>query len=334
MPRVGRETSPREGRVSIRWMHSIRAALILFMSLAACASPAAIPTQQQSSPIAIATWPFGKIGTERAIEELQRGGTPIDAVEQGVRAVEKISPDRSVGLGGQPNAAGYVQLDACIMDGKTCGAGSVAGLEGIVHPISAARRVMEDTKHVMLVGEGARWFALSKGLESIDVSELPAKKQSWQVAAQKPATPTGHDTVTLLVLGKDGDLAGGCSTSGMAGKLPGRVGDSPILGAGLFVDNEVGAAGATGVGENVMRHCATFAVVERMRQGMHPQQACEATLHAIAKKDPRGYRLNLCLLALDKQGRVGAATTDEPFPYAVTAQGKSEVRTARPIAPR
>lgn len=313
-------------------MHPKPAVLVFVALSAACASPhdSAAPR----GPVAIATWPFGKVGTERALEELRRGGSPLDAVEQGVRAVEKLSPDGSVGIGGRPNAAGYVQLDACIMDGKTCGAGSVAGLEGIVHPISAARRVMEDTKHVMLVGEGARWFALSKGLESVDVSELPAKKQAWQQAAQKDATPSGHDTVTLLVLAQDGDLAGGCSTSGMAGKLPGRVGDSPILGAGLYVDNEVGAAGATGVGENVMRHCATFAIVERMRQGMEPQQACEETLHAIAKKDPRGYRLNFCVLAVDKHGRVGAATTDETFPYAVTTDGVSELRHAKPIAPR
>jgi len=317
----------------MRRMHATSAAVLAAAALfAACAAPS--NSRATPRPVSIATWPFGKVGTERAFEELQRGRSPLDAVEQGVRAVEKLSPDGSVGLGGRPNAAGYVQLDACIMDGKTHGAGSVAGLEGIVHPISAARRVMEDTKHVMLVGEGARWFALSKGLESIDVSELPAKKQAWQEQAQKDSKPSGHDTVTLLALGATGDLAGGCSTSGMAGKLPGRVGDSPILGSGLYVDNEVGAAGATGVGENVMRHCATYAIVERMRNGMHPQQACEETLHAIAKKDPRGYRLNFCVLAVDKQGRVGAATTDEPFPYAVTTEGSSEVRTAKPIAPR
>jgi isoaspartyl peptidase/L-asparaginase-like protein (Ntn-hydrolase superfamily) len=320
----------------MRRMHAVKSAPLLLAAIlaSACAAPRSSEQATGSLPVAIATWPFGKVGTDRAMQELRAGASPLDAVEQGVRAVEKLSPDGSVGLGGRPNAAGYVQLDACIMDGKTCGAGSVAGLEGIVHPISAARRVMEDTKHVMLVGEGARWFALSKGLETVDVSALDAQKKAWQEKATSAKEPSGHDTVTLLALAQNGDLAGGCSTSGMADKLPGRVGDSPILGAGLYVDNEVGAAGATGVGENVMRHCTTYAIVERMRQGMDPQTACEETLHAIAKKDPRGYRLNFCVLAVDKQGRVGAATTDEPFPYAVTTATGSEVRTAQPIRAR
>ena len=306
--------------------------LIALFSLAACAS--APQSTAARGPLVIATWPFGKVGNDRAIEVLTKGGSPLDAVEQGVRAVEALSPDGSVGLGGRPNAAGYVQLDACIMNGPGHGAGSVAGLEGIVHPISAARRVMEDTKHVMLVGEGARWFALSKGLETVDVAALDAQKRAWQAGQQQGKALEGHDTIALLVLGPSGDIAGGCSTSGMAGKLPGRVGDSPILGSGLYVDNEVGAAGATGVGENIMRHCASRMIVERMRQGMHPQAACEAVLHEMAKNDPRGYALDACFIALDKQGRFGAAASNQTFPYAVAMPGSSEVRRVEAVVPR
>ena len=306
--------------------------LIALFSLAACAS--APQSTAERGPLVIATWPFGKVGNDRAMEVLTKGGSPLDAVEQGVRAVEALSPDGSVGLGGRPNAAGYVQLDACIMNGPGHGAGSVAGLEGIVHPISAARRVMEDTKHVMLVGEGARWFALSKGLETVDVAALDAQKRAWQAGQKQGKALEGHDTIALLVLGPSGDIAGGCSTSGMAGKLPGRVGDSPILGSGLYVDNEVGAAGATGVGENIMRHCASRMIVERMRQGMHPQAACEAVLHEMAKNDPRGYALDACFIALDKQGRFGAAASNQVFPFAVAMPGSSEVRRVDAVVRR
>ncbi len=304
-------------------------ALLAFLALAACAA-----APQARGPVAIATWPFGKVGNDRALEVLAMGGAALDAVEQGVRAVEAQSPDGSVGLGGRPNAAGYVQLDACIMDGRGHRAGSVAGLEGIVHPITAARRVMEKTRHVMLVGEGARWFALEQGLESVDVAPAAAQKAAWRDGRGATPTPSGHDTVTLLVLDQHGDLAGGCSTSGMAGKLPGRVGDSPILGAGLYVDNEVGAAGATGVGENIMRHCASRMIVERMRQGLHPQAACEAVLHEMARIDPKGYGLDACFIALDKHGRTGAAASNQSFPFAVASAGQSRVHTVPAVTPR
>lgn len=314
-------------------MQVLSAAVLVALSTLVACSTAPQPDPLRG-PLVIATWPFGKVGNDRALAVLAAGGTPLDAVEQGVRAVEALSPDRSVGLGGQPNAAGYVQLDACIMNGIDHGAGSVAGLEGIVHPISAARRVMEDTEHVMLVGEGARWFALQKGLESVDTSASESQKKAWQQGPQKGKHPEGHDTVTLLVLGQDGNLAGGCSTSGRAGKLPGRVGDSPILGAGLYVDNEVGAAGATGVGENIMRHCAARMIVERMRQGLHPQAACEEVVHEMARKDPLGYALDACFIAVDKHGRFGAAASNQTFPFAVAMPGSSEVREVAAVRPR
>jgi len=283
-------------------------------------------------PLIVSTWGFGKPANEAALKVLLGGGTILDAVEQGIWVVESDKGNKSVGLGGLPNAAGVVQLDACIMSGLGHTAGSVAALEGIRHAISAARRVMEKTSHVMLVGEGARMFALEEGLESVEVNSAE-RYEAWrkQRANEKTppnatgAKPENHDTIALLVLGADGNLAGGCSTSGYARKLPGRVGDSPIIGSGLYVDNEVGAAGATGLGENVMRYCASFLVVEFMRQGMHPQEACLATIRRIAKQEPAGRKLSINFVALDKQGRFGAASSEKGFPFSVTTKSASRV---------
>ena len=286
-------------------------------------------------PLIVSTWPFGKVANEFARDALTTGADRLGAVEAGIREIERRSSDGSVGLGGRPNAAGYPQLDACIMDGPGHRAGSVAGMEGVVHPISAARAVMEHSRHVMLVGEGARWFALEHGVESVPIDDLAAKKSAWVNRERDPETDReGHDTIALLMLDANGDIAGGCSTSGAGGKLPGRVGDSPILGSGLYVDNEVGAAGATGLGENVMRYCATFWIVEKMRQGMHPQAACEAVVHEIARLDPKGYELSICFVALDKQGRYGAAASNQSFPYAVTTPDSSEVLRVERVTPR
>jgi len=281
-------------------------------------------------PLVVSTWPFGKPANDAALAILMRDGSLLDAVEQGIWVVESDASNRSVGLGGTPNAAGVVQLDACIMSGPGHRGGSVAALEGIKHPISAARRVMEKTPHVMLVGEGARMFALQEGLESVAVDSQKRYEQ-WQQQRikERSGSPANkkdnHDTIALLVLGSDGNVAGGCSTSGLGGKLPGRVGDSPILGSGLYVDNEVGAAGATGIGENVMRYCGSFMAVEFMRQGMSPQAACEQTIQRIAKQDPKGLNLSINFVALDRRGRFGAAGTDKGFRFAVASAAGSRV---------
>ncbi|MCA8953764.1 MAG: N(4)-(beta-N-acetylglucosaminyl)-L-asparaginase [Planctomycetes bacterium] len=303
----------------------------LLLILTACANgPAPRP-----GPLAIATWPFGRFATEQAISEFAGGGSRLDAVEAGIREIERRSSDGSVGLGGRPNAAGYPQLDACIMDGPGHRAGSVAALEGIPHPITAARQVMERSRHVMLAGEGARWFAVEHGVEAVDIGDLDAEKRAW-VEGHRDADVdrAGHDTIALLVLDAAGHVAGGCSTSGAGGKLPGRVGDSPILGSGLYVDDEVGAAGATGLGENVMRYCGTFLVVEFMRQGMPPQTACEEVVHRIARLDPRGYDLDICFIALDKLGRYGAAASSQRFPFAVATGADAELLHVERVVPR
>jgi len=301
-------------------------------ALTGCATSPTGGVAPAHRPVIVSTWPFGKAGNERAREVILGGRSVLDGIEQGVRQVEARGPDGSVGVKGRPNAAGYTQVDACIIDGNTHKMGSVAGVEGIIHPISAARLVMEKTKHVMLVGEGARWFALENGLDSIDVSASPAKKAAWRAGQRNTAEKGGHDTIAMVALGAGGEMAGGCSTSGAAGKLPGRVGDSPILGSGLYVDAEAGAAGATGIGENVMRYCATFMIVELMRSGMDPTAACETAIHRIARWEGT-YKLDICFIALDPDGRVGAASSNSAFPFAVTTRDTSEVRRVAKIQP-
>lgn len=280
-------------------------------------------------PCFVSTWPFGKPGNDVALKTIQSGKSVLDAIEQGIRVVESDVSNTSVGIGGTPNANGVVSLDACIMNGPGHQAGSVGGVEDILHVISLARAVMEKSKHVMLVGQGAQDFALANGFEKTDLLSAD-RKQAWEKwkAEQKaaPVGPENHDTITIIGVGKDGTVAGGCSTSGLGYKLPGRVGDSPILGSGMYVDNAVGAAGATGTGENVMRFCASFMIVEAMRHGMSPQEACVATIRRIDKMDPLDItELHINFIAIDKKGNVGAAGTDKEFKYSVTNGDASEV---------
>jgi isoaspartyl peptidase/L-asparaginase-like protein (Ntn-hydrolase superfamily) len=301
-----------------------------------CCTTAPVTHLAGHGPLIVSTWGFGKPANELAIKVLQDGGSVLDAVEQGVRLVES-SGNASVGLSGKPNAAGVVQLDACIMNGLGHQAGSVAGVEGVVHPISAARLVMEKTPHVMLVGPGAHWFAEQNGLEVRDGQADEASYHAWLAKQKKPAPskgdkPENHDTIALLILDENGNLAGGCSTSGWSGKVPGRVGDSPIIGGGVYVDNEVGAAGATGLGENVMRYCASYQVVENMRHGMSPTEACVEAIRRIARTDPQGMNLAINFIAIDKQGRFGAAGTQANFPYSVTTPDFSEVRKGQGLS--
>lgn len=279
-------------------------------------------------PLLVSTWAFGQQANEAALKAIQQGGSTLDGVEQGIWVTEADLTNASVGIGGTPNAEGVVQLDASIMWGPGHQAGSVAALEGILHPISVARRVMEQTSHVMLVGQGARTFALQQGFESAELL-TEERRQAWlkwkaeQEALQQKTQ--GHDTIALLILDAQGHLAGGCSTSGRGYKLPGRVGDSPIIGSGLYVDEEVGAAGATGIGENIMRYCGCFMVVEYLRQGLHPQEACAEVVRRIARHEGRAD-LSIDFVALDQQGRYGAAGTDEGFRYSLTTPEESGVR--------
>jgi isoaspartyl peptidase/L-asparaginase-like protein (Ntn-hydrolase superfamily) len=280
--------------------------------------------QEGRAPLFVSTWPFGKPANEAGLKAFQSGGSPLDAIERGINQCES-SGNESVGLAGIPNAEGIVSLDACIMAGPGHRAGAVAAVEGYVHPISIARRVMETTKHVFLVGPGAEKFAEKNGFERGPKVSPGQRKQWLEWKKQHSKKAKGHDTLAMVMLAPDGNLYGGCSTSGMGYKLPGRVGDSPILGSGLYVDNEYGAAGATGIGENVMRFCGSFMVVEYIRQGLHPQDACIETIKRIARMDPKGFDLAINFVAIDKRGRFGAAGTGTGFQYSVTTSEFSRV---------
>ncbi len=272
--------------------------------------------------VVISTWSHGVAANEAAAAVLAGGGVALDAVEQGVRVSESDPECRSVGLGGMPNAAGVVQLDAAIMDGPTAAGGSVASLEGIENPISVARKVMEHTPHVLLVGPGARAFALEHGFAERELLTDAARQrwEQWRREQQAPqlVTPAeDHDTIAMCALDQTGHLATACTTSGLAWKLPGRVGDSPILGAGSFVDDDVGAAGATGVGEEVLQTCGSFLVVENMRRGMSPTEACADAVDRILRKHPAAAEIQVAYIALRADGEVGAFAIRPGFQYAL-----------------
>ena len=279
-------------------------------------------------PLVVSTWRHGLPANEEAWKVLKNGGRALDAAEQGVKVVEADPKIGSVGYGGRPDRKGHVTLDACIMD-ETGNAGSVAFLQNIMHPISVARRVMEDTPHVMIVGEGALDFAREKGFEEVDLltDKARADWQEWLKTAEydpwsppeNPAVgPSNHDTISMLVLDQAGNISGSCTTSGLAYKMHGRVGDSPIIGAALFVDNEVGAACATGIGEEVMKTLGSFLIVELMRQGASPQEACEEGIRRILVRHDNLEDVQVGYLAIDKTGRVGAYDIQPWFQYALT----------------
>jgi isoaspartyl peptidase/L-asparaginase-like protein (Ntn-hydrolase superfamily) len=288
--------------------------------------------------VVIATWPFGQTAVKTAAPLLQQGKPALECAIAGAQAVEDDPTVDSVGYGGIANSIGTVQLDACLMDGKTLACGAVAGVENIRHVAALARLVMEKTPHVFLVGEGAKMFALQHGfpLENLTTPDSAAAWQKRKPAPKRERPPEDHDTVTVLALDKKGNLGGVCSTSGLAHKLPGRVGDSPIIGAGLYVDDTAGAAGATGVGEEVIRIGGSLIIVEAMRAGKSPQEACELAvkrLHTTAIR--RGvHTARVAFLALDPKGRVGAACTPQTnFEYAVARPDKIELLKAIEIAP-
>ena len=290
-----------------------------------------VPDQASSgaaaiAPLVISTWNHGLAANAAAWEILGKDGFALDAVEAAVRVSEADPEVRSVGLGGYPDRDGHVTLDASIMDDRgRCG--SVAYLQNILHPISVARAVMEHTPHVMLVGQGAYEFAKSQGHPDHNLLTAEAKEdwERWkrEKGPERPAINIeNHDTIGLLALDSRGRMAGACTTSGASYKYAGRVGDSPIIGAGLYVDNEIGAATATGWGEAVIRACGSFLVVELMRQGLSPQQACEAAVQRVVDKNPDWKEIQVGFIALDKQGRVGAFAIAAGFQYALQVAGQ------------
>lgn len=293
------------------------------------------------NPVVISTWDFGKRANADAWEVLKTGGRALDAVEAGVKVPEADPTNQSVGLGGRPDRDGRVTLDACIMD-ETSKCGSVACLEHIVHAISVARAVMEKTPHVMLVGDGALQFALANGFKKENLL-TPKSEQEWKewlktnkyqpvknIENMLPGGERNHDTIGMVAMDSSGNLSGACTTSGLAFKMHGRVGDSPIIGAGLYVDNEVGAATSTGVGEEVIRIVGSHLVVELMRQGMTPETACRAAVERIALRNPAmAKEVQVGFLALNKKGEFGAYALQKGFQYAVRNGSEDKIYSSK-----
>jgi N4-(beta-N-acetylglucosaminyl)-L-asparaginase len=299
----------------------------------------------KNKPIVISTWDFGKAANAGAWEVLSKQGRALDAVEAGVKIPEADPDNHSVGYGGLPDRDGHVTLDACIMD-ENSNCGSVMFLEYIMHPISVARLVMEKTPHIVLAGDGALQFALDNGFKKENLL-TPASEKIWKewlrnskyepvinvenkkYSLNKSLAPGGtqnHDTIGMLALDYNGNLSGACTTSGLAFKIHGRVGDSPIIGAGLFVDNEIGAATSTGMGEEVIRIVGSHLVVEYMRLGFSPREACRKAVERIVIRDPqKAKNLQVGFLAMKKDGSFGAFCIQKGFTYAVRSGTEEKI---------
>lgn len=306
---------------------------------------------QTTRPIVISTWDSGMPVNAEAWKILSAKGRALDAVEAGAMHIEN-QIDCCVGLGGYPDRDGIVTLDSCIMD-EHANCGAVAGIERIKHPVSVARKVMEKTPHVILVGAGAQQFALENGftLETGKLSEsaqrsydewlkkseyspvinIENKKQNGPFAPNffEDGTPN-HDTMGLVAMDIKGNLSGAVTTSGMAFKLHGRVGDSPIIGAGLFVDNEIGAATSSGTGEEVIRICGTHLVVEFMRLGYSPEMACKKAVQRIVNRDKeKAKTLQVGFLALNKKGQYGAYAIQKGFVFSVKSNNEDRIHQSK-----
>lgn len=308
----------------------------------------------KDNPVVISTWDAGLRANKAAWEVLSNGGRALDAVEKGVMVTES-EQSCCVGLGANPDRDGFVTLDACIMD-EFSNCGSVAFLERIKHPISVARRVMEKTPHVMLVGSGAQQFAIAEGFPLEEQKLSPDAQNAYENWLKKseykppainvestgghgPFAPAklengewNHDTIGMVAMDANGNLSGSCTTSGAGFKMRGRVGDSPIIGAGLFVDNEVGACTATGQGEDVIRIAGSHTVVELMRQGSSPEKACKKAIERIIKiKGAKAKDIQVAFLAVNKKGQVGAYAIHKGFSYAIRRNDREEMVAAKYI---
>jgi len=318
---------------------SLLSSITILLNKRGLASAIELNEPAKGNPIVISTWDAGLDANKAAWKVLSGGGRALDAVEEGVKVTE-ASRSCCVGLNANPDRDGFVTLDASIMD-EFFNCGSVAFLERIKHPISVARRVMEKTPHVMLVGSGAQQFAMAEGFQLEEQKLSPDAQEAYDKWLKKseykpvinienqkghgPFAPTqfengewNHDTIGMVAMDANGDLSGSCTTSGMAFKMRGRVGDSPIIGSGLFVDNEVGACTATGQGEDVIRISGSHTVVELMRQGLSPEQACKKAIERIVRiKKEKAKEIQVAFIALNKKGEVGAYAIQKGFSYAI-----------------
>lgn len=305
----------------------------------------------KGQPVVISTWDAGLAANNGAWEVLGKGGRALDAVEKGVMVTE-ASQNCCVGLCANPDRDGYVTLDACIMD-EHFNCGSVAFLERIKHPIAVARRVMEKTPHVMLVGSGAQQFAVAEGFQLEEQKLSPDAQRAYDewlkkseykpvinienkgnaridVPTRLPNGDWNHDTIGMVAMDAMGNMSGSCTTSGMGFKMRGRLGDSPIIGAGLYVDNEVGACTATGQGEDVIRVAGSHSVVELMRQGLSPEAACRKIIERIVRiKGARAKDIQVAFLALNKKGQAGAFAIHKGFSYAIKSNTQEKLIAAK-----
>ena len=266
-------------------------------------------------PVVIATWSV-KQATKKAWQSMEQGSSALDAVIAGCAIEEANALGQSVGIGGLPDRDGRVTLDACVMNEKG-DYGAVLCMQNIKHPIAVAKKVMEDTPHVILAGVGAEEFAVSQGFKRENLLTEQSKKD-WEIwkktSKYKPIINIeNHDTIGMLAIDKNGTISGGCTTSGLAYKMSGRVGDSAIVGSGLFVDNEIGAATATGLGEEVLKTVGSYLIVELMRQGKSPQEACELAILRIIEKTPNFEDFQVGYIAVNKKGETGAYSIHEGF---------------------
>jgi len=293
-------------------------------------------TAGESGPVFMSTWWHGKPANERAAQVFLSGGTLLDAVEKGINVSENDPAVTSVGYGGLPNAEGVVELDAAIMDGTRHRAGSVCSLHSIRNPISVARQVFERTRHTTLAGEGAFRFALQVGFqpEQLLTPESLAKWQEWKANPKRESywlkSEASHDTIGMVATDGRGHVVSGCSTSGLEWKLPGRVGDSPLVGCGVYADDQVGAASATGNGDVMTNYCTSVSIVHNMARGASSQDACVELIEHVARTDPKNKEEFICVIAVDTSGRVGAATMNKlnKFQYALWRDGKSQLLDA------
>ncbi|MFZ9880335.1 MAG: isoaspartyl peptidase/L-asparaginase family protein [Phycisphaerales bacterium] len=279
-------------------------------------SPAAAAS---TTPLVLSTWNHGLPANRKAIEVLARGGSALDAVEAGCMVVELDCPDMTVGLGSRPDREGRVTLDAAVMTGDGR-AGCGAFVQGVAHPVALARLVRDRTPHVLLVGAGAEQFARECGIEVRPPALTPKAEEEWRAwLAERRYAPKinieNHDTISMLALDARGEMAAASTTSGLAYKMHGRVGDSPIIGAGIFVDAPVGGAICTGLGETVLRTLGAHLAVEAMRAGATPQQACEAAIERIVARNPNPESYQVGMLAMDFAGRTGAFAVQRGFTY-------------------
>jgi len=287
---------------------------------------------RSKNPLVIATWKHGYKASKNAYKLLKNNNFALDSVESGVKIAELDSEIRTVGYGGYTDQDGNVTLDASIMD-HLGNAGAVAYLKEIKHPISVARKIMENSNHVMLVGEGAQKFALKNGFkkENILLSQSEKDWLEWKKnknVNKNIISEDNHDTITLLAQDYKGNFAAACSTSGLRYKLNGRVGDSPIIGSGIYVDNEIGAAGATGQGEEIMKNVGSFLIIELMKQGYHPQKACEEANQRIINNNSK-IDFQVAYIALRKDGEIGSSAISDGFSYVLSSNSRTIINSVK-----